>query len=258
MKTLRVASVAVGILSLAAAWGGAAEAPPKLAGKWKLSVEASDDPGRKLMEAMRGAGPGGPGGPGGGMRGPGGAGGPGGGMGGGGRGQRPDGGGSGGPGGRGGPRPGGGGPAGFFGGEPPLEGAPRREEREDGQRPEREGPPRDANGPRRGGPLAPSPEFTIDQEGDNLAFRTESNLRLLHSDGQKRKKEGDFGKSEVTARIVKGALVIETRAESGGKRKETYTLETPTRLRIDFELEAGGRDTVRFKLVYDAVADSGF
>ena len=98
----------------------------------------------------------------------------------------------------------------------------------------------------------PSPEFQIDQEGDNLAFRTSENLRLLHSDGAKYKKEGAFGKQDVTAKFVKGTLVIETKGERGGKRKETYTLREDKRLQIDFETEGSGRmPGVKFKLVYD-------
>ena len=106
--------------------------------------------------------------------------------------------------------------------------------------------------------MAASPVFSIEQDGDNLAFRTERNLRLLHSDGTKRKKESDFGgKSEVTAKIVKNTLVIETKPEAGGKRKETYAIDSDGRLAIDFELEGPG-STVRFKLVYDAVTTGQF
>ena len=101
--------------------------------------------------------------------------------------------------------------------------------------------------------MAPSSEFTIDQEGDTLAFRTESNLRLLHTDGTKRKKEGEAGKFEVVAKFVKGTLVIESRPEAGGKRKETYTLQGDGALRIDFDFEGSGRmPGLKFKLVYDA------
>ena len=110
--------------------------------------------------------------------------------------------------------------------------------------------------PRQGmGRLVPSPEFRIEQDGDRIAFRTESNLRLLHSDGEKRKKEGAAGKQDVTARFLKGSLVVETKGEQGGKRKETYTLREDKRLQIDFEMDGAGRmPDVKFKLVYDAAA----
>lgn len=224
------------------------QAPLKLAGTWKLNKGLSEDPARKMMEGMRagggsehggrpggGGGMGGPGGGGGGMGGPGGGGG---GMGGGGR--EGSGGGMGGPGGGRGPgRPGG---AGYFGGEPPLDGAPG-EERPHGERTQGQGR----------NPLAPSSEFTIDQEGDNLAFRTENNLRLLHTDGEKRKKEGEAGRLEVVAKFVKGALVIESRPETGGKRRETYTLQADGKLQIDFDFEGSGpMPALKFKLVYDA------
>jgi len=150
--------------------------------------------------------------------------------------------------------------------EPPLDGADVERER-----PERQGPPPGqgqggqgnaggspgGSGGPRGPRIAASPEFAIEQDGDNLAFRTERNLRLLHSDGTKRKKEGDSGKSEVTARIVKGTLVIETKPETGGKRKETYAIDAEGRLAIDFEMEGPG-STVKFKLVYDAVTTGQF
>ncbi len=100
--------------------------------------------------------------------------------------------------------------------------------------------------------LAASPEFVIEQEGDNLAFRTESNLRLLHSDGQKRKKEDAAGKLDVVARFLKGSLVIESRPEMGGKRKETYSIEPDGKLHIDFDIESSGpMPGLKFKLVYD-------
>ena len=133
--------------------------------------------------------------------------------------------------------------------EPPLDGADVERER-----PEKPGP---SGGRPRDPRIAASPEFSIDQDGDNLAFRTERNLRLLHSDGTKRKKEGDFGKSEVTAKIVKGALVVETKPEAGGKRKETYVIDPEGRLAVDFEMEGPG-STVKFKLVYDAVTTGQF
>lgn len=106
------------------------------------------------------------------------------------------------------------------------------------------------------GPVA-SPQFQIDQEGDNLTFRTERNLRLLHSDGEKRKKEGEMGKQEIVAKFVKNSLVIETKREQGGKRKETYTLREDRTLQIDFDIEGSGRmPGVKFKLVYDAAPPS--
>ena len=107
--------------------------------------------------------------------------------------------------------------------------------------------------------FAASPEFAIEQEGDNLAFRTESNLRLLHSDGQKRKKEGASGKFDVVARFLKGSLVIESRPERGGKRKETYTIQADGKLQIDFDIDASGPlPGLKFKLVYDAATPVTF
>jgi len=248
-------ALAAGLLATSSRAAEPPQAPLKLAGTWKLNKGLSDDPARKMMEGMRaaggsehggrpggGGGMGGPGGGGGGgMGGPGGGGGmggPGGGGGGGmggGGGREGSGGGMGGPGGGRGPgRPGGGG---FFGGEPPLDGAPGEER------------------PR----LSPSPEFSIDQEGDNLAFRTENNLRLLHTDGEKRKKEGEAGKLEVIAKFVKGALVIESRPEAGGKRRETYTLQADGKLQIDFDFEGSGpMPGLKFKLVYEAAPTPQF
>ena len=255
-------------------------APIDLGGVWKFNRELSDNPGQKMMEAMRnagnfgGRGRGGPGGGGGGMGGPGGGGGRGGGGRGGGGGEQ---GGPGGGAGRGGRGPGGAG-GGMMGGEPPLDGAPEGDrpqepgvEGQGGQGPRGEGqggqrPPQpqrdsegggdnDAGARRRGRGMGPVPsrQFKIEQEGDNLAFRTEGNLRLLHSDGQKRAKEGDGGRQDVTARFIKGALVIETKAERGGKRKETYTLREDKKLQIDFDIEGSGpMPGMRFKLVYDA------
>jgi hypothetical protein len=225
----------------------------KLAGTWILNKELSDSPAQKMMEGMRGAGGGGgrPEGGGGGIGGWGGGGGRGGG---GGMGGRGGGGGMGGPGGGSGGRGGG-----FFGGEPPLDGAPSQD-RPPGDDPQRQGgdqgaggpPDRGARGPRGRTGLAPSPKFAIEQEGDSLALRTETNLRLLHTDGEKRKKEGEGGKVEVVARFVKGSLLIESRPEMGGKRKETYTLQPDGKLQIDFDFEGSGpRPAVKFKLVYD-------
>ena len=262
-----------------------APAPLKLGGVWKLNKELSEDPGRKMMDAMRNAGGrgGGMGGPGGGMGGPGGGGmGPGGGGGmgepGGGGGMGGRGGGGmggggmrgGGPGGPGG-RPRGGPGAGFMGGEPPLDGTPqgpppgaaprgegKSEERQDqGGSPDR----RDQNGQRPRGAMGPvpSPQFTIEQEGDSLAFRTESNLRVLRSDGQKRKKEVAAGEIEVVAKVVKGALVVESKPEMGGKRKETYTLRPDGKLQIDFDFPGSGpMPGLKFKLVYDSATSAEF
>jgi hypothetical protein len=101
------------------------------------------------------------------------------------------------------------------------------------------------------GPI-PSPLFHIEQDGDNIAFRTESNLRLLHTDGEKRRRENGAGKQEVTARFVKGSLVVESKGEQGGKRKETYTLREGKRLEVDFDISGSGRmPGLKFKLVYD-------
>ena len=231
------------------------QAPVNLAGTWKLDKSLSDDPARKFREAMPNGGGergGRPGGEGGGMGGPPGGGGRSGGMGGGspmGGGGR-EGGGHG-PGGRGG---------GFFGGEPPLDGTPGGD-RPQGERPQGQGSEPGSAGP--GGPdgrgerrpmtIAPSLEFTIDQDGDNLAFRTEGNLRLLHTDGEKRKKEGDAGRIEVIAKFVKGTLVIESRPEAGGKRREIYSRPADGRLQVDVEFEGSGpMPGLKFKLVYEA------
>lgn len=71
----------------------------------------------------------------------------------------------------------------------------------------------------------------------------------------KRKKEGEIGKQEVSARFVKGALSIETKGEMGGKRKETYTLLPDGKLQIEFDIEgAGPMPALKFRLVYDAAA----
>ena len=156
--------------------------------------------------------------------------------------------------------PGGPGGGGFGEAEPPLDG--------EMEAPNRQAPPRppsddasssggsdQARWPRMGarGPVA-SPQFEIEQEGDNLAFRTERNLRLLHSDGEKRKKDAGMGKQEIVAKFLKGALIIETKREQGGKRRETYTLREDKKLQIDFDIEGSGpMSGVKFKLVYDAV-----
>jgi hypothetical protein len=101
--------------------------------------------------------------------------------------------------------------------------------------------------------LAPSPEFTIDQDGSNLAFRTENNLRLLHTDGEKWKKEVEAGRLEVVAKFVKGTLVIESRPEAGGKRREIYSRPSDGTLQIDFEVDGSGPlPGLKFKLVYEA------
>ncbi len=264
-------ALAAGLVAASSRASEPPQGPLKLAGIWKLNKALSDDPARRMMEGMRagggpeaggrpGGGGGGMGGPGGGGGGMGGSGGGGGGMGGGGR--EGAGGGMGGPGGRG---PGSRGGGGFMGGEPPLDGTPG--DRPQGERPDGQGstpgaggpPDQEGRGPRRPMGMAPSSEFTIDQEGDNLAFRTESNLRLLHTDGKKRKKEGETGRLEVVAKFVKGALVIESRPEAGGKRKETYTLQADGKLRIDFDFEGSGpRPGLRFKLVYDAAPTPRF
>ena len=270
-----------------------APTPLKLGGTWKLNKELSEDPGRKMMDAMRnaggrGGGMGGPGGgggmgpggggmgPGGGGMGPGGGGGmgePGGGGGMGGRGGGGMGGGGmrgGGPGDPGG-QPRGGPGAGFMGGDPPLDGtpqgpppgaAPRGEG--NGEEPQGQGGSpqgRDQNGRRPRGAMGPvpSPQFTIEQEGDSLAFRTERNLRVLRSDGQKRKKEVTAGEIEVVAKVVKGALVVESKPEMGGKRKETYTLRADGKLQIDFDFPGSGpMPGLKFKLVYDSATSAEF
>ena len=263
MKSASAATTLGLIIGLTAASSRAAEppqAPVKLAGTWKLNKELSDNPARKMMEGTRGnGGMGGRGG--GGMGAPGGGGGGRGGTGGGGGmgGRGGGGGGMGGRGGGGGMGERGGGGGGFLGGEPPLDGTPgmdRPQPDPQGGETEQGSGGRTGRGERAPrGPmgLAASPEFVIEQEGDNLAFRTESNLRLLHTDGEKRKKEGALGKADVTARFLKGSLVIETRPEIGGKRKETYTLQPDGKLQIDFEMDGSGRmPDLKFKLVYDA------
>jgi hypothetical protein len=124
----------------------------------------------------------------------------------------------------------------MWGDEPPLDGTPGGDRPAEGEASEGQ----ERRRPRGGmGPI-PAPRFTIEQDGDSLAYRTESNLRVLRSDGQKRKKEGAGGETEVTTKVVKGALVIETKAETGGKRKETYTLRPDGKLGIEFEVEGSG------------------
>lgn len=240
MKTTPVPlalALAAGCLAASSRASEPPQAPVSLAGTWKLDKSLSDDPARKVMEAMRASGGGErgerPRGEGGGMGGGGGRGGGGGGsMGGGGR----EGGGGRRPGGRGGS---------FFGGEPPLDGD-AGEDRPSGERAQVQ----DGRGPMG---LAPSQEFMIDQDGDNLAFRTENSLRLLHTDGEKRKKETDAGRLEVVAKFVKGALVIESRPEAGGKRREVYSRPSDRTLQVDFEFEGSGpMPGLKFKLVYEA------
>jgi len=245
-----VLALTAGLVAASSRASEPASPPLKLAGTWKLNKALSDDPARKMMEGMRAGGGteggGRPGGGGGAMGGPGGGGG---GMGGGGR--QGAGGGMGGTAGRG---TGGRGGGGFMGGEPPLDGIPGERPAGQASAPGAANPPdQDGRGPRRPMGVAPSPEFTIDQEGENLAFRTGNNLRLLHTDGEKRKKEGEAGRLEVIAKFVKGALVIESRPEAGGKRKETYTLQADGKLRIDFDFEGSGPlPGLKFKLVYEA------
>jgi hypothetical protein len=233
-------ALAAGFLAASSRASEPPQPPVNLAGTWKLDKSRSDDPARKVMEAMRASGGserGERGGEGGGMGGSGGGGrggGGGGSMGGGGR----EGGGGRGPGSRGGS---------LFGGEPPLDGDAgedrpgERAQAQDGRR---------SRGPMG---LAPSLEFMIDQDGDNLAFRTEGNLRLLHTDGEKRKKETDAGRLEVVAKFVKGTLVIESRPEAGGKRREIYSRPSDRTLQVDFEFEGSGpMPGLKFSLVYEA------
>jgi hypothetical protein len=259
MKRIQIAVALIvmsGLVTMGTGQRAAAEdakaAAPKLAGRWKLNRQLSDDPARKMTESMtQGEGPGGRG------SGPRGRGGPGGqsGMDGGGRG-------GGGQGGMGGGERGGGGMGGP-GMRSPFDGGASSDQEE------RPDPPRTRGGSENGGPpggggprgprfrMAASPEFSIDQDGDNLAFRSEHNLRLLHSDGRKRKKENELGKLEVEAKVVKGALVIETKSEGGARRKEIYAIDDEGRLRIEVETSAG-RSTVKFNLVYDAANDAQF
>ena len=259
-STITIAlALAAGFVATSSRASEPAPQPVKLVGIWKLNKSLSDDPAQKMMESMRAGGGteggGRPGGGGGGMGGPegGGMGGPpgGGGAGMGGGGRQGAGGGMGGTAGRG---TGGRGGGGFMGGEPPLDGTPGERPAGQASAPGAANPPdQDGRGPRRPMGVAPSPEFTIDQEGENLAFRTGNNLRLLHTDGEKRKKEGEAGRLEVIAKFVKGALVIESRPEAGGKRKETYTLQADGKLRIDFDFEGSGPlPGLKFKLVYEA------
>lgn len=250
MMHTRMLVLALGIGGGAITSDAAAGAPPavapQLGGTWKLNKDLSENPGARMLEAMRGAG--GQGGRG--MGGPGGGGGMG--RGGGGMsGGRPGGaGGMGGPGGRGTGGPGGTGGGRMGDGEPPLDGTPvdDRAQGTEGRGSQEPGRPRGAIGP------IPSSQFTIEQEGDNLAFRTENNLRILRADGQKRKKEGAAGRLEVTTKFLKGALIIESRPEMGGKRKETYSLRQDGKLEINFEIEGSGpAPSLKFRLVYDAV-----
>jgi len=274
MKPIQTASLslALGLFAgLAAASNRASDppqAPVKLSGTWKLNKDLSDDPAQKMRElrsasgSERGGGGGGMGGHGGGgMGGHGGGGG-------GGMGGRCGGGYGGGRGG-GGQRAGGGsgtsgeqhrGGSGFMGGEPPLDGG-AGEDRPNGQSQPGQGTDPGAGGPppdqeahsQRRPTLAPSPQFAIEQEDNVMVFRTPANLRLVNSDGEKQKKEDAAGKVEVTAKFLKGSLVIETKAETGGKRKETYTILQDGKLQADFDFEGFGQmPALKFKLIYDA------
>lgn len=271
LSYLTIGLVGLGLIGLSPTRARSApkevEARVSLAGAWKLNRELSEDPARKMMEAMRNAGGGGgmrgPGGGGGGMRGPGGGGG----MGGGGMGGVGGRGGGMGPGGGGGMRGGGpegrGGPGGglLSNDEPPLDGNSEMDGRQGGgQGPDRDaegGGPDEGRGPRRRmrGP-SPSPVFHIEQDGDNLAFRTDANLRLLHSDGEKRKRGNGDGEQEIVARFLKGSLVVESRGGRGGKRKETYTLRPDGKLEADFDISGSGpMPGLKFKLIYDPVPE---
>lgn len=58
---------------------------------------------------------------------------------------------------------------------------------------------------------------------------------------------------------MKGSLLIESRPEMGGKRKETYTLQPDGKLQIDFDFEGSGpMPGLKFKLVYDPAPTSQF
>lgn len=223
------------VISTVAVSAGESSAPPVLSGGWRLNTELSESPARKLMESIQGQDGGGRGEGmglgGGGMRGGGGN-------------RRGGGGDAGGSRGAAGPRSG----AGFSRDEPPLDGDGDSES-ENG----RAAQGMEARRPPGTRAPKPSPEFQIEQDGENIAFRTSGNLRLLHADGQKRKKEGALGKQDVVTRFVKGSLVIESKGEQGGKRKETYTLREDRKLQIDFEMDSAGRvPALKFRLVYDA------
>ena len=143
---------------------------------------------------------------------------------------------------------------GSFGGEIPLDGNSDADHPavEDTASSDSDGRPQ-----RRPMGIAPSPEFSIDQDANVMAFRHGTSLRLLQTDGKKTQSESLGSKSEVSAKFVKDALVVETKAESGGKRKETYTVLQDGKLRADFDFEGFGRmPAVKFKLIYDPVTSS--
>ena len=210
-----VALSAASALAVGAAWARAADSKPELSGHWVLNKAKSDDPAKKMAEAMGSGRSGFGGGIGGGM---------GGGRGGFGGGGMRGGGGSG----RGGGRPQGAAPG--FVSEPPLDGevssadAPR-----DGAEQERRRPR---------GPI-PSAKLDIEQQADRVTLKSAKNERTIL-----------VGEKDHAARFKNGALEVESKSERGS-RVERYSMKDG-RLVIEFENEGRGpRAGFKFRLVYD-------
>jgi len=233
---LLIAGSLVGVAS-----GREAVSKPDLAGRWVLNKEKSDDPAKKMMDAMtsnRGGSGGGMGGRGGGM------GGRGGGMGGrggfGGGGMR-----GGGTGNRGG-RPGEAGGPGWTS-EPPLDGEtsptadakPAEGQQAQGEQPQARRRPR--------GPV-PSAKLEIEQQAEQVTLKSPTHVRTILVDAQTHDQEGAL--TSVTARFKNGALEVRSKGERGG-RVERYSVKEG-RLVIEFENEGmGPRPGYKFRLVYD-------
>jgi len=214
---LLIAGSLVGVVS-----ARAAVSKPDLAGHWVLNKEKSDDPAKKMMDAMTSN----RGGFGGGMGGRGGVGG--GGMRGGGTGNR-------------GGRPGEAGGPGWTS-EPPLDGEtpPTADAKpaEDQQAQARRRP----RGP------VPSAKLEIEQQAEQVTLKSPTHVRTILVDAQTHDQEGAL--TNVTARFKNGALEVESKGERGG-RVERYSVKEG-RLVIEFENEGmGPRPGYKFRLVYD-------
>ena len=216
-----------------------AASKPDLSGHWVLNKEKSEDPAKKMMDAMtsnRGGSGGGMGGRGGGMGGRGGFGG--GGMRGGGTGNR-------------GGRPGEAGGPGWTS-EPPLDGetSPTADAKSaEGQQAQGE-QPQARRRPR--GPV-PSAKLEIEQQAEQVTLKSPTHVRAILVDAQTHDQEGAL--TNVTARFKNGALEVKSKGERGG-RVERYSVHDG-RLVIEFENEGmGPRPGYKFRLVYDREAAS--
>ena len=234
----------------AAAWARAGAMKPELAGRWVLNKEKSDDPARKILEAMS-SNRGSVGGGGFGGAGMGGRGGFGGARGGGGMGGR---GGYGGGGNRGGGNRGGGpgsANAAAWASEPPLDGeAPPAPETKPAEGQQAQGDQQARRRPR--GPI-PSAKLEIEQQADSVTLKSPSHRRTFLVDAQTHDQEGAL--TNVTARFKSGALEVESKGEHG-TRIEKYSVKDG-RLVIEFENQGSGqRPGFKFHLVYDREAGS--